>query len=329
MTIPSNNYSFKSMFNAIGFSLTLPPSSLTPRVCSYNESIASLVNMFTSDKGLAYFEELITETEPREILSIAFIIALEPDCFFEIVSNRHGSSRVVKLLGLSKGVDGLFCHAILKDFLKIMTSQYGSYMAIRGLSVFGQRCKELMSKKILHHALDLARDQHGCLALTEAMTQAYGTGCYKIMLVDIVASNALSLSKDPCGNFVVRGLLKVNDLRYTFLVVAGLHGHCVELSFERYGSYVVEKLLETDALVLVAAEILESDTDTLMRLARDEFGCFVVEKALRMTKEVNEMDVFWDLVHKLMPFVDILRVYGKDDIAKILEDCSITIEFSN
>ncbi|CAF1890952.1 unnamed protein product [Brassica napus] len=99
-----------------------------------------------------------------------------------------------------------------------------------------------------------------------------------------------------------------------------LRGHCVDLSFKKYGSYIVEKLLEAEeSMAVVVLEFLECGGDGLMRLARNEFGNFVVFKAMRVTQEMSRVDLFWGLVHKLMPFLDLLRRSHGSNIANILE----------
>ncbi|KAG2304266.1 hypothetical protein Bca52824_032917 [Brassica carinata] len=81
--------------------------------------------------------------------------------------------------------------------------------------------------------------------------------------------------------FVVQHVLKLNDLLCTFNVAVNIDDHCVELSSKKYGSYIVEKLLETEeSMAVVVAELLECKGDRLMRLARSEYGKFVVAKAL-------------------------------------------------
>ncbi|KAH0937367.1 hypothetical protein HID58_004828 [Brassica napus] len=90
------------------------------------------------------------------------------------------------------------------------------------------------------------------------------------------------------------------------------------------------KLLEAEeSMAVVVLEFLECDGDRLMRLARNEFGNFVVFKAIRVTQEMSRVDPFWGLVHKLMPFLHLLRrshginivniLLIKNNIANILE----------
>ncbi|KAH0896317.1 hypothetical protein HID58_045885, partial [Brassica napus] len=126
-------------------------------------------------------------------------------------------------------------------------------------------------------------------------------------------------------NYASYGTLLSNTCLNCMTCVAGLtllllRGHCVDLSFKKYGSYIVEKLLEAEeSMAVVVLEFLECGGDGLMRLARNEFGNFVVFKAMRVTQEMSRVDLFWGLVHKLMPFLDLLRRSHGSNIANILE----------
>ncbi|CAN8301165.1 unnamed protein product [Cochlearia groenlandica] len=207
----------------------------------------------------------------------------------------------------------------MRRFLLIVTDKYASYVAIRAMVVFDEKKKRVMYEHVLHHALDIACDQHGCIAFNEILTDA-DDDYYRNRLLDFVAFNALCLSNDASGNFVVQHVLKLNDLRSTYNISVSLRGHCVDLSFKKYGSYIVEKLLETEeSRVVVFEELLGCGGDRLVRLARSEFGSFVVCKALKVAQEMSRVDLFRVLVHKLMPFVHLLRRAHGSNVANILE----------
>ncbi|KAJ0266707.1 hypothetical protein HA466_0006570 [Hirschfeldia incana] len=265
---------------------------------------------------------MISRLSRRELQEIAYFLTSDP--FLEIARNKNGSHRLQSLLGKSDDADNLFFAAILRRFLHFMTDRYASYVAVRGMQVFNDEKKELMYEHILPHALQLACDRHGYIALNEVITDLdhpfyrNSAGLYRRASV---ARNALCLSNDPSGNFVVQHVLTLYDLRCTRNVGVSLRGHCVDLSFKKYGSYIVEKLLDTEeSMAVVVAELLECDVDRLMRLARNEFGSFVVVKALRVTQEMNRFDLFRGLVLKLVPFRNLLRrPRGSTTIAAIIE----------
>ncbi|CAH8333798.1 unnamed protein product [Eruca vesicaria subsp. sativa] len=279
----------------------------------------------TACEGVREFKDMISKLDQSQLQKTVSLLTSDSDYFMAVVRNKYGSRRVQTLLGLSDDVDAFLYDAILRRFLDIMTDKYASYVALRAMVVFDQVKNHVMYTHVLHYALDIACNRHGCIALNEVITDA-DDPLYRNRLLDVVARNALFLSNDPSGNFVVQHVLKLYDLRCTRNVAVSLRGRCVDLSFKKYGSYIVEKLLEAEeSLFVVVVELLKCDVDRLMRLARSEFGNFVVAKALRVTQEMDGIDLFWDLVQKLMPLRHLLVRSHGSNIAKILETCSIEL----
>ncbi|KAH0879101.1 hypothetical protein HID58_066495 [Brassica napus] len=121
----------------------------------------------------------------------------------KIARNKNGSNRLQKLLGKSDDVDGLLCAAILSCFLHVMTEKHASYMALRGLRIFDEEKKKAMYEHTVIHTLQIACDQHGCIALNEVITDSEHPH-YRNQLLEVVTHIALDLSKDTYGNFVVQ-----------------------------------------------------------------------------------------------------------------------------
>ncbi|KAJ0245941.1 putative pumilio 19 [Hirschfeldia incana] len=303
-----------------GISGSIPPPGFSPLASPVSDTrLNAVFCLMTSGEGVAKFKEMISKSNRKELRMIVWLMTSDSDYFMEIVRNKFGSRRVQKLLGISDYLDAFFHAVILRRFYDTVTDKYASYVVIRAMVVFDQVKKHGMYEHFLHHALDIARNQYGCIALNEVITDA-DDPLYRNLLLDVVARNALFLSSDPSGNFVVQHVLKLHDLRCTLNVAVSLRGHCVDLSFKKYGSYIVEKLVEVEeSMAVVVLEFLECDGDRLMRLARNEFGNFVVLKALSVTQEMSRVDLFWGLVHKLMPFLHLLRRSHGNNIANILE----------
>ncbi|KAJ4875094.1 Pumilio-like protein 18 [Raphanus sativus] len=292
--------------------------------------LSKLYNLMTSEECVSQFREIISkEDDPEALPKLVSLLTSDSDYFMEVVRNKHGSKRVQMLLGISDDVDALFYESILRRFLDIMTDKYACHVAIRAMLVFDTMEKFMMYNHVLYYALRMACTQYGCIALNEVITDV-GDPRYRKLLVDFVACNAVCLSNDPSGNFVVQHVLTLNDSRCTHNVAIGLFGHCVDLSFKKYGSYIVEKLLEAEeSMDVVVVELLDCEGDRLARLARNEIGNFVVLKALRVTHAVDRSGLFGDLVRKLMPIRHLLVRSHGSNIAKFLESCSLTTRRSD
>ncbi|KFK27489.1 hypothetical protein AALP_AA8G389800 [Arabis alpina] len=291
------------------------PQDLEPR-------LQWIFNFMTNNtkQDLAQFKETISKLDRRELKRMAFSMTSDSDYFMCIASNEQGSKRMQKLLGISDDMDTLFCTAIVRLFLTIMTDKHASYVAVHAMRVFDDVKKESMYELILHYVLHLACDKRGCVAFNEIITDL-NHPYYINKILDVVAHNAVSLSNDAYGNFVIQHVLKLNDLYCTRHIAVRLCGHFVDLSFRKHGSYIVERLLEKEeSKVLVVGELLECEGDRLMTLASSDYGNFVVAKTLEVTKEEKIRDyLFWGLVHKLTPFLPLLRRSRGSKIATILD----------
>ncbi|CAA7032231.1 unnamed protein product [Microthlaspi erraticum] len=306
------------------------PGDFFPVVTSDQEREMRLQWMFnfmtsSEQEDAISFKEMISSSRlaRRELQTMASLLTSDPDYFLEIARNKNGSSRLRKLLGKSDDVDNLLAAAIMRRFLRVMTCDHAPYVVVRGMQVFDEAKKEVIYEQLLSNALDIARAQHGCIALNEIITDS-DHPYYRNQLLDVVAQNALWLSSDVYGNFVIQHVLKLNDLRCTRNIAVSLRGHCVDLSSKKYGSYIVEKLLDAkDSVVVfvVVEELLKCEGHVLLRLARSDCGNFVVSKALRVTQnDLVLVDLFRGLVDKLMPFLHFLRgSRGSKNIADILE----------
>ncbi|CAN6862870.1 unnamed protein product, partial [Brassica oleracea] len=201
-------------------------------------------------------------------------------------------------------------------FSATSSTSWAPYVAIQGMRVFSREKKRAMRDKILTYAVPLGCDQYGSIALNAIIRDVSFLYC-SVALFDVVASKARFLSYSRYGNIVVQQVLKHCSLHSPRNIGASLRGQYVELSFTEGGRYIVEKILERDETgVLVMTELLECGRDNLVRLATSEYGHFVVETALKVTRGV----LFRGLVNKLKPFLPLLRTSPQSTtVAQILE----------
>ncbi|KAG2299770.1 hypothetical protein Bca52824_036242 [Brassica carinata] len=297
---------------------SLRSTTLTPQ--ETETCMQSLTNSMTSseDDEVALLREVFSKLNGREFRRMAFLLTSNSDRYFlHIARNKTGSIRLQKLLGKSDHADVFFVGSLLRHFFHVMTDKVASHVATRGMRVFSHDKKRAMRDQILNHAVPLARTRHGSLMLRVIITDDDFEYC-RHYLLGKVASNALLLSYDAYGNFVVQQALKHRDLHSTRNIGVRLRGHYVDLSFTESGRHIVEKLLERDeeTEASVVAELLECEGDELVRLATSVYGHYVVEKALK----VKRVDLSRGLVNKLKPSLPLLRSsHHATTIAEILE----------
>lgn len=273
----------------------------------------SLFNLMTSSDA-SQFRELISRLgDGSDLRRMVSFLTSNNAPFLQTARNENGSNRMQDLLGRADDVDSFFLTAILRRFFYMMSDGDASRVAIRGMRVFSQEKRAAMHDHLLHDAVHLACDPDGYIVLNDIITDLDPRSLVRDRLLYVVARNAHRLSDHTFGSRVVQRVLQLNDLRCTRNVAVSLRGHFVYLSFTKYGSYVVEKLLDTEetGVMVVGELLLGCDGERLALLARNEFGNFVVWKALRVTQGMHRRDLFRRLVNKLRPFVHRLRFHGR------------------
>ncbi|XP_058081853.1 pumilio homolog 12-like [Magnolia sinica] len=105
---------------------------------------------------------------------------------------------------------------------------------------------------------------------------------------------SLLLSQDPFGNYVLGCALELKIPEVINDICHKLKGHYTDLSTEKVSSFIVQKCIVLRTKFVVS-ELLK--TGNLGQLARDRYGNYVVQTALKMT-EVKPL--FFLLHHQLL-----------------------------
>ncbi|KAF2581264.1 hypothetical protein F2Q68_00000816 [Brassica cretica] len=288
----------QSLLNSFRSSAALTPQETA--TCTQ-----SLFRLMTSSDASQFRELVVRLGDGNDLRRMVSLLTSNNAPFLQTARNENGSNRMQDLLGRTDDLDNFFLIAILRRFFDVMCDGDSSRVALRGMRVFSQEKRAAMYDHLLCDAVNLACDADGYVVLNEIIDDSDPRSFYGGRLLYVVARNAHQLSDHAFGSRVVQRVLQLNDLRCTRDVAVSLRGHCVYLSLTKYGSYVVEMLLDTEEeAVMVADELLWGcNGEKLALLARNEFGSFVVLKALRVTREMYRRDLFGVLVDKLMPFV--------------------------
>ncbi len=92
-----------------------------------------------------------------------------------------------------------------------------------------------------------------------------------------------------CRNFVLQHVLGLDDPVFNEKICSILRGHYIRLSSQKGGSFVVEKCLNSNGMIYVIQDLLSYNR--LCHLARNQYGNFVIQAALKATK-VNFLNLY-------------------------------------
>ncbi|CAI7778996.1 unnamed protein product [Closterium sp. NIES-53] len=163
------------------------------------------------------------------------------------------------------------------------------------------------------HCVEIASHRHGCCVLQRCIDFAQGQQKNRILAE--VASNALVLSQDPFGNYVVQYVLDLGLPWAMEEVVVRLQGQYAPLAQQKFSSNVVEKCLKLapdNCRCLIIQELVVSPL--LGQLLQDPFANYVVQSALTVAKG----PLYTALVEAIRPHLPSLRSspYGKRILAR-------------
>ncbi|GKV03908.1 hypothetical protein SLEP1_g16143 [Rubroshorea leprosula] len=233
-----------------------------------------------------------------------------PDAFIEISLDRYGSpsvKRLIKLLQKSPLVTDLV-NTLCTGFYDLMIHRTGSHVILYCLDTLDPEDNKPFYEAAISNSLKLATHQNGCLSLNNFITLVKGH--YRNQFLEWVSKEAVCLSKDPFGNFVVQHVLDLHHPHFTRKICYRLQDHYTKISMLKGGSHVVEKCLKTSHRDCAVVEFINSDQ--LVQVSKDQFGNYVIQTALKETKSVKS-PLYERLVSKLRSNSEALqRGHGKN-----------------
>lgn len=238
-----------------------------------------------------------------------------------IALNAHGTRAVQKLIEtLSSDEEiGLTTKALRPGVVTLIKDLNGNHVVQRCLQRLSAEDNQFIYDAAKKHSVEIATHRHGCCVLQRCIDHA--TEEQKRPLVQEIADQALTLSRDPFGNYVVQYILDLGLSWANAEVMLRLVGNYAELSMQKFSSNVVEKCLKLADQQLeehrnvVVREIMSSPL--LDRLLMDPYGNYVVQSTLMVTKG----PLHADLVERIRPHLPLIKnsPFGKRILRLLLE----------
>jgi hypothetical protein len=276
-----------------------------------SRGIAVVLELMLDQHGWHVFGELIDALNYQQLKLITYEITKNLDDFVSLTLDTHGSNsirKVIRLLRRSPLVT-LVMNNLRAAFFTIMTNRIGSYAVSECFNQLSAEDNRLLYEAAIECCLDLAIDHEGSLALIRVINTIQGLQRYR--LLDILSTYVAFLSQDPKGNYVVQKVISLNNPLFTQKICYHLRGYYGTISLQKGGSHIAEKCLDTEWKSWVIEDFL-SNTNTLLQVAKDEFGNYVIQKALKVTKKSGS-PLYQKLLLRLQPHLSILQSgYGRN-----------------
>ncbi|KAK4382313.1 Pumilio18 [Sesamum angolense] len=227
--------------------------------------------------------------------------------FLRVAFDQQGASSIVKLI---RKVRKSSPHAMAMT--RVLSTRFMDIMT-------HPTARDVLYEKTILHFYDLAIHEVGCKSLNDCI--ALINGDQRVRLLNQIADVSDFLSYDPYGNYVVQNVLGLKDGDITSKITDCLENEFIQLAVRKEGSLVVEKRMEAsnNGIIRVAAEIVNRP-GAAFRLARNQFGNYVIQAALKKTKERGFSSFYDAIVRRLEPSRRALRrTAGGKNVLSIME----------
>lgn len=250
----------------------------------FNEIIDHVVELMTNPFGNYLVQKLFDVCNDEQRTLIVRTVTQEPGELVKISLNSHGTRSVQKLIETLKTKQQIssIVSALEPGFLYLIKDLNGNHVVQRCLQCFNNEHNKLIFDAATKFCADIATHRHGCCVLQRCI--AHSTGENRDRLVAEICANALLLSQDPFGNYVVQYIIELNKPAANVILNSQFEGNYVYLSMQKFSSHVVEKCLRfiEEFRSKIINELLSASH--FEQLLQDPFANYVIQSALEVTK---------------------------------------------
>ncbi|KAL6180465.1 hypothetical protein ACLB2K_047128 [Fragaria x ananassa] len=268
-----------------------------------NEDHDHLRELMVDQFGTEFIQKLVEGTNREGRTRMFDLILSDERKLKDMCTDPHGSRAMQKLL---ERVETREQQSSFTRFLKRITfplskTQPGHYVIQVCLKNFSPDCTKGVLELVLDNCLALAKDRFGCVVVQTSLDYAYYSETKERLLAEIT-EHARVLSDDEFGNYVVQHVIGLNIPRVTTDLLGQLQGSFVNLSMNKYGSNVVEKVLKEggeENANMIINEMMNSSE--FLNVLQDPYGNYVAQSALQVSKVTPSSLKYFCTVSNLTP----------------------------
>ncbi|XP_010545311.1 PREDICTED: pumilio homolog 12-like [Tarenaya hassleriana] len=282
----------------------------------FREIFNHITELMIDPFGNYLVQKLLEVCNEDQRFQIVHSVTRKPGELVKVSCDMHGTRAVQKIIETVKMPEqiAMVVSALKPGIVTLIKSVNGNHVAQRCLQYLLPHSGKLIFEVAITHCVELATDRHGCCVLQKCIGQSEGE--QRQLLVSEVTSNALLLSQDPFGNYVLQFVFELQLQWATLEILEQLEGNYTDLSMQKCSSNVVEKCLkqaDEEHRSRIIREFV--DDGRLDQVMQDPYGNYVIQAALKQSKGA----VHAILVDAIKPHIPCLRTnpYGKKVLSAI------------
>ena len=236
-----------------------------------------------------YLFQVLLDVLSEENLS-NFIIQITPT-IYQICISPHGTRVMQKLI--EKLTTSVFLLNKLSfalansNLIDIMKDPYGNHIIQKFLICIHDPMKNgFIIDTVVNNFLNITNSKHGVCVVQKCVSE--GTKEQKEKVLSLITSNIYEILTDQFGNYVIQYLLTSTDVN--LLEIDGILQYILDNIFAickmKFSANVIEKCFENSTEEIKSKIIISMlrKNNYLIELLMDQYGNYVVQKALLVTK---------------------------------------------
>lgn len=286
----------------------------------FGEIIHHVSELMVDPFGNYLIQKLLGVCDEDQRLQILYKIN-RPGELIRISCNMHGTRAVQKLIETLKTPEqfSMIVSLLKTGIVILMKNVNGNHVAQHCLQYLMPDYIGFLFDAATKSCVEVATDRHGCCVLQKCL--AVSDARHRDRLLSEVVRNALVLSQDQYGNYVVQFALELARCPsilpwVTSGIFKRLEGHFSDLSIQKYSSNVVERCVYAgdECLTKVVDELINDERFSQIML--NPYGNYAVQAVLARSG-ICKSSVHAKLVAAIRPHVPLLRtnMYGKKVLA--------------
>ncbi|KAI4304855.1 hypothetical protein MLD38_040316 [Melastoma candidum] len=274
------------------------------------EVVDDIVELMMDPFGNYLVQKLLEVCDEGQQTQILQVITRIPSDLVRISCDMHGTRAIQKVIEMLKTREhkSMLVNSLKPGIVALMKNMNGNHVAQRCLQYLGPDYSQFLFEAAAANCVELAVERHGCCVLQKCLSHADRE--QREPLIHEIISNALILSQDPFGNYVVQFIFDLHVPEAAGKIIDQLEGKYVDLSMQKYSSNVVEKCLKhagNELRIRIIRELI--DHPRFDQIVQDPYGNYVIQAALSESEGVIKEA----LVEAIEPHAPGLRMspYGK------------------
>ncbi len=180
----------------------------------------------------------------------------------------------------------------------IANDVFASHIIIKLLSLNKMYINSYIYEKINDDLVEISMNRHGCCVITKILESK---SSFNDTIINNIINNSMKLIIDQYGHYLILYIIKSDLITYKRKLIMNIIPNFTYLSIQIYSSTVLEKCFEfcEDDIKYILYGHLEN-VDTMKTLICNEYGNYVIQKAILKTPNDNVRYVLFTIISSII-----------------------------